>query len=316
MQFFERSNCVSCGDNFESAKKTKAIFNPWLLELTRASSVENSIDYFICSNCGTGMVTVGYGNELLESLYSDYRGVEYVKVRNKWDANYSPRLNEALQSDIEWMKWRQSCVLDALYSCQVSLDSLKICVDIGGGEGGVIPDLPNLEKFVLETNSNLILRSDVKQIWSIEDINSLKPNLVMCCGLLEHLNDPNQFLSDLASRLEPKTLIYIEVPLGVPENGKVLIRNIFILRSLARNSKIWNCILRLDRIFTELTQWRLIPIRISEHINFFSNLGLRNIVQRLDLEVHLISEFETNRNLVDSKGISFSSGWQVLCSKK
>jgi hypothetical protein len=309
-----RQNCPSC-DHHSGEQGGIGFIAPWLLKLS-GLNVENRIQNLnICAECGTGWFCFAYPDEILSSLYSDYRGKKYFNIRNHWDWSYSQELNNGLASSKSWMNWRKSCVETLLESVNFSNHEIRTCVDIGGGEGGVIPDFPNAEKYVVDSNKNLRLPPDITQLTEIEDMRKITPDFVMCCGLLEHLNEPSNFLQQLVANSGVNSVFYFEVPFGVPKVKSTLLISNSILSLLASNSFAWNFALKLDKKIKKYTHWNLLPLKISEHINFFTERGLKKLVESVDLEVLGIKIFHTNFALPDSVNVGFEYGIQVIAKQ-
>jgi hypothetical protein len=137
----------------------------------------------------------------------------------------------------------------------------------------------------------------------------------MCCGLLEHLNEPSNFLQQLVANSGVNSVFYFEVPFGVPKVKSTLLISNSILSLLASNSFAWNFALKLDKKIKKYTHWNLLPLKISEHINFFTERGLKKLVESVDLEVLGIKIFHTNFTLPDSVNVGFEYGIQVIAKQ-
>jgi hypothetical protein len=213
------------------------------------------------------------------------------------------------------MEWRKSCVENLLDAANISRHEIEICVDIGGGEGGVIPDLPNSKKYILDSNKNLRLPSDILQINDMQDLRKINPDFIMCCGLLEHLNNPSNFLEDLISNTDSTTIFYFEVPFGVPKFKKTLITSQKVLNLISSNKLIWNFALKIDKFLNMKSNLRPLPLKISEHLNFFTESGLNRLLNSSGFEVLKLQIFHTNFALPDSANVGFEYGIQALVKK-
>jgi Methyltransferase domain len=310
-----RTTCPACGHSEISHSET-AIISPWILKICKKSYTFRQTRYFLCDFCKSGYFETAYTDEELHSIYSEYRSTNYFIIRSTWDRSYTKELNSGLSSDADWMHWRQLSVESVLLKNGIDLESKIVCVDIGGGEGGVIPNFPNGKKYVLDSNENLKLPKDVSRISQISNLAKIQANIIMCCGLLEHLNHPEEFLNDLKSNSPSTELYYFEVPAGVPTRRKQALHVSFFLRFLTSSPFLWNFANKIDAYTYKIFKIHAMPLRLSEHLNFFSERGLHALMQRANLKVLTISQFETNSNLPGGKSLAFTRAWQVLAVPK
>jgi hypothetical protein len=222
-------------------------------------------------------------------------------------------LNTGLSKDPAWLEWRRNNVMDVLIHAGIPENSITRCLDIGGGEGGVIPNFSKARKYVLESNEAIQYSSDISRISNFEEISSINPDLIMCCGLLEHLNNPHEFIMRLVSSASSSKWFYFEVPAGVPTIRQGVIGKKTFLKVLNSNRMIWNIYNRLSKIILNRFSINITILRISEHLNFFTAQGLTRLMQSCNLEVVLISEFDTNMKLPDQQNLHFQTAWKVLC---
>ena len=306
-----RINCPACGHP-DHKFQSNAFIAPWVLVLAEIPETYSRIGYVLCDKCKSGFFDRAYSEKILEALYSAYRGETYFNVRNSWEPTYSRALNDGLSNSPEWMNWRKQAVNRVLLDSEMDLTKQIIVVDIGGGEGGVIPDFPLGKKYVLDSNKKISLPADINRLEDIAALETLRPDLIMCCGLLEHLNDPISFVKELVKSSPNSRYFYFEVPRGLPLKRNRFISSTWLIWILTKNRSLWNFMVRLDNSLFRKFGIHVLPIKASEHLNFFTDKGLENLINIAGLNLIKISSFSTNTNLPGSSGISFSDAWQVL----
>ena len=308
----KRTMCPACANPLSlTQEKCYATVAPWVTELSNLKRILSH--YLICPNCNSGYFDLKYTEQILSALYNSYRGDNYFKTRHKWDYSYSAKLNEGLATGAAWLAWRRSNVMEVLVDAGIPEDSITCCLDIGGGEGGVIPDFSIATKYVLESNESIQFSSEISRISSFEDIARISPTLIMCCGLLEHLNSPRDFISQLVSSAPCTEWFYFEVPAGVPAIRQGLMGRKIFLKFLSSNRLIWNSFDWLSKTMLRKFSINITVLRISEHLNFFTSKGLSKLMEKCGLEVISITQFDTNLNLPDQQNLHFEAAWKVLC---
>ncbi len=312
-----RNSCPACGETRASISGS-AILSPWVREL--ADVKKRSTRYCICDSCGSGYVMLSYSEKELSLLYGDYRGARYQEMRESWEPSYTKNLNHSLDFGNESLDHRKN-QLNKIVEMAVSGYSnlAQVVVDIGGGHGGVIPDWPNLKfKYVLDV-SNTSPAKGIVRIDSWKSLEGHRVDFVMVCGILEHLNDPLEFLNELVSNVKEintkfksatPTLFYLEVPAGIP----ILRPKWFQAFSLfcARFKFAWRIIGEL-----QTRKWaKTSPLRIAEHIQFFTATGLSTLAERAGLTVLSLEEYEGTFGVVEISGLKFENAITLIASLK
>jgi hypothetical protein len=221
MKRLKRDVCPVCDDSKKS-RLNFVLIAPWIRELTGAPKVFSS--FYVCSYCSLGWSDICYTSSELSGLYSNYREENYFRIRNKWESSYSQELNVGLNFDTTFHQTRKDFMSSLLEQTVPGFTSkCKVVVDIGGGHGAVMPDWESIShKFLVEVSTAAPTPS-IHKIPSILEIpDSLSPDLVMACGLLEHLNHPKTFVHGLTMEIKSlnpahDTLFYFEAPNGVPK---------------------------------------------------------------------------------------------------
>ena len=310
-----RVSCPACGDSSRDLQRT-ALIAPWINELASVSL--SNCQYNICQGCKSGWTDILFSKGELEKIYGDYRGKEYLRIRHKWEPSYSQRLNESLDRGDFYFKARRvelERILDQVDSN--FLQNVGVVIDVGGGHGSLIPDWPSIERRIVIDVSGVNTKEGVESIsnWSYLQ-ESQEINLVMNCMVLEHLNDPKEFLIRLRENflsycsIPEKTLFWFEVPQGVPLRSKLTFKT-WLLSLACKHSFFWSL---LDKLVVRKPEsW---PLRIAEHIQFFTGEGMCRLLQSSGFEPILVTEFEINQALEGSAGIKFSGTLAVVAKLK
>lgn len=301
----ERTACPACF-TVPNKHHSVAIIAPWVRELTGCN--KRVTKYYCCNNCKSGWAGINYSSKELQNLYDDYRGSNYVAVRRKWEASYSSEFNSSInQGDIH-MDLRRTQMHSLLTRNSPEFASEAVAVlDIGGGHGSLIPKWPKLKyKFVLDI-SGVDTEPGITRIsqWSeVRDGQLL--SLVMACGILEHLTSPKEFIDEINLQIRNRRLMnsesffYFEVPGGVPLRKKFYIK--FALATvMSLSPKLWRF---YDRI--SIKNSGRFPLRIAEHLQFFSPEGLKVLVSASNLQFVDAIEYRAKESLVDSKSVRFA----------
>jgi len=309
--------CPACGN--KSVQTGHAIISPWIRQRIAAKATKST--FHVCLDCGTGFFSYRFSPSEMKLLYADYRGSRYHGQRQAWEPTYSLALNNDLGSDESVVAMRQQELVDAL-SASHGWESGNLhqrpVVDIGGDRGQFIPTIFE-EKFVLEVSGREPV-CGVRTISELSELIDLDPGLVMACGLLEHLSDPGRFLSDITSvcRSGRQTLVYIEVPSGVPVPGlrgsSAVINSVGVVGS--RNRTIWRILDRASAYWrrTRNYDFPLSPLRQSEHLNFFTQAGLESLIQLSGGQPILLNEYTMPTQLTQSGRLAFSEVIRALYS--
>jgi len=303
------SDCPACSESSPTSTSI-AIVSPWVAELTQTSTVD-TLKYLICSSCGTGWFATWYTENMLDALYKSYRGEKYFKVRNSWEPSYTAGLNSGLNHGEKWLDGRRKQIEKSIVDAGFDPSAMQSVLDFGGGHGGVMPRFP--KRYLLEANESVQPEEGVTQIRSWDSAKSLNLDLVMCCGVLEHLNDPSELVKTI---LELNSNVYLfEVPTGTPLHRKGFARFSWCLRIVASQKLAWSLIQKIERRIKP--KWRIFfPLRCSEHLQFFTPLGLESLLTRCGLEVIELSETSPNESLINGQNLGFEVGLIAVCKKK
>lgn len=211
----------------------------------------------------------------MKKLYSDYRGENYVSVRNKWEPWYSSSYNEAHFS-IEYLTKRKAILKEFLTNSGIL--ELRSIVDIGGNTGEFIPEISGLiNRYVLDL-SNKAMPPGIMRIADLNEVDNV--DLIIYSHTLEHVSFPWLELEKLAKSCK---YLYVEVPEGIPSPNVFRKYRIFQFFAvfLSSSYKVWGS-------FSRPSAGRKLPallLRQSEHLSFFSEQTFKVIAKKQGLEV-------------------------------
>jgi hypothetical protein len=311
-----RTCCPACQSQIKRSTVI-ALTAPWVREL--ANYPLPTTEYSICADCGTGWVDLQYLPEHLDRIYSDYRGKNYFKIRNAWEPSYTSALNESMDVGKSYLDLRRASMDELIRSVDNQIfERARIVVDVGGGHGGLIPIWPNLlKKYVLDVSGvETEPGVEILNSWTELPLNEF-PDFIMVCGLLEHLNNPREFLENLRISIESlpgrasrKVLVYFEVPSGVPSRNQNTYFS--ILLKISKHRRLWRI---LDQIQNQSLR-KSLPLRIAEHVQFFTPKGMETLVNDAGYEYLDYLDYEANGILVNNKGIRFTNILGVVAQLK
>lgn len=193
------SKCIICdGECYESV--------PYLLNDSNNHSELMFNTIKLCSICGFGMAFPRPSQEALD---------EYYSAGDYWHSTISENIFQEAHEKSQAF-WRiQQC--KELISAASNISVL----DVGAGHGvigevladhisrydRVEPDAQLAAAFNLQEHN---FSSDHFQ--HLNDVGSQKYDLIFANHVLEHVIDPESFLEQLVSHLNPEGIVYIEVP--------------------------------------------------------------------------------------------------------
>jgi len=274
----------------DSTMVAYGVLAPWILELTHQDFVETNL--LNCTTCEFTYFSHRFSDFELEKLYSEYRNDSYFTVRNKWEPWYRPSINNAYKGSSTAVDVRVEFMTKIIKS--TGCRRLGTVIDIGGDEGQFFPEIPTENRLVIDL-SNKPLREGVSRISSLSEFVG-DVEFIIAAHILEHVNDPVNFVAELCDRLPKEGMLYLEVPLDLPkvrefhkkENYQ---RYLLKLSQKTRTRRVLvDFVTGLNRQFG-----RHIPhhglVKESEHINYFSEKSLKIILGKNGMtEVALNSE--------------------------
>lgn len=301
--------CPACGaQNLQ--RSFSSVVSPWVMELAN-SQTRLLPGYKICKECGTGWFELVYSDSILDALYKAYRGKDYFSIRNSWEPSYTSNLNEGLNRGNEWLLGRRAQIVESLMKAGCDLGDMDSVLDFGGGHGGVMPVFPN--RFLLEANETVVPDAGIVLVHKLDDAKNLELDLVMCCGVLEHVNFPDQLVKSIME-LNADYFLF-EVPTGVPTPRNGIAKLSKFLYFASSKKFIWRQIQSIERRVP--SSWRrLFPLRCSEHLQFFTQPGLKALLESQGLQILELTETSPNESLEDGRNLGFENGLIAVCKRK
>ena len=252
--------CGACGS--EKVSKSPAILAPfiadrvfdwapveitaeWGLKSTKVGVAHCRLNSVGCHDCASIFSDLRFCAEEVEKLYRDYRGHEYTSSRTAYEPEYKAKA-KTLHS-------RYPYLLDAESWIKGYLTPQSI-LDWGGGNG-----LNSMFKYAgnelyVHDVSGVAIGRGIKSFFEHDcDVNF---DLVTCNQVLEHVSEPLNVLTEIKRLMSDDTWLYFDLPYE-----KIMHDSIPIIERLKRK-RHWH-----------------------EHINFFTEKGVRQLVNRADLNV-------------------------------
>lgn len=163
-----------------------------------------------CKKCNMIFTEISYTDDQMDVLYFDYRGSDYVNVRDFFEPGYRT-LNVILSHNPEDHKGRINNIVGLLKLLNIDSASFKSTIDYGGDRGQNIPTSFPGDKFVYDV-SDVPVECGIKKIKDIGLIKEKKFDFIMCMHVLEHLSEPIKVLNQLKNMMHEKSYLYIELP--------------------------------------------------------------------------------------------------------
>jgi len=244
-------------------------------------SIESGIAYAMCKSlhcqtCGHLFVDYRFNQSEMVNLYTDYRGREYSSHRNIYEPGYKCQ-NESLVQGNAYNHIVEGFLSEFLPDTNITI------LDWGGDTGKNTPfrSKSSLIHIYDPSNKPAELQSAVNIFASKDFLDSYQ--LVVLANVLEHVPFPEDTLKELLNRMTSKTILYVEVPY----------------------EKIQACAQK-DPPYSLQAQ----KLHWHEHISFFSESSLREVLQRCGLHILKVSAVEID---CASTGVSFTNILQAAC---
>jgi len=213
-------------------------------------TIPNGMVYSICNslfccNCKLLFLDIRFSETELANLYNNYRGDEYVTLRNYYEPGYTQR-NKLLNSSER--------LIDKIEFFLAPLISFPLTtLDWGGGSGKNTP-FQNQENDIdiYDIDDNPVI-GHAKHI-NKQTAFSKRYDLVVCSHVLEHIPYPLDTILEIKNTMDESSTLYIEVP--------------------------YEDIVQFEQpdIHIKKNHWH-------EHINFFSPDSLRKLLENCGLSI-------------------------------
>jgi hypothetical protein len=279
-----QADCPICHSN---SSEYHSIIAPWITELANLPLTPSK--YFSCNNCSYSWFS-RFSDNLVHSLYSKYRSESYYAVRHSWEPWFSKNDNKAFD-ETSSIKASNSVSgrkrdIEAIFDLSgLSLKQINGCLDFGGDSGQFIPNDIKGVKYVVDQQIASSYNVDsITYVSDIEVIEKKSLGLIMCCMVLEHVNDVNETIRDLVKLLSINGFLYIEVPMDSFRVSKFhqtwfyekylnfLSDHGYLFQLLDFATGVW----RLS--FKSIPFWGV--LKQSEHINYFNYPTIQALLEK------------------------------------
>jgi len=271
-------SCPICNSEKGSKFLGYAVISPWIRKLIACKATRSSL--FNCLWCRNSWFTYRYSFSEMESIYSDYRGNKYLRIRNEWEPWYNENYNDGHFAHY-FVSTRKAAIAGFIEK-YLDAEELFNIIDVGGDIGQFIPDFAQSTlKYVFDV-SDKVLANGVERISNEASIKNM--DLVISAHVLEHLDRP---LDEIKKLLTFGKNLYVEVPLGYPESNRR--RRSYTLNrfavAAAKNHFLWRNLTSPSAGRDARGAWLKTSIlRQSEHINFFSLDGFSKLLKSIGVE--------------------------------
>ncbi len=256
----EMMHCPFCLGEPAAGEICWAIVSPWIREL--GVTKRRVCRYLTCQKCKVGWFSLRYSDEGLANLYRNYRGKNYITVRNKWEPWYDEKYNDR-HEDHQWMRLRAEAIKSFLRGL-VDISKSEV-VDVGG-DTGQIAELLGAKSFrVVEVSDRVVTsKSETQPL----------PSIAVLAHVIEHVSFPREFLENIVQNHDA---VYVEVPDGIPA-------------ITARRKSVFQAALGLLASLFPIT-WKPFAnpsagrqkpaqlLRVSEHLTFFEQSSFHSLLR-------------------------------------
>jgi hypothetical protein len=266
-------SCVCCGNT--SLCASPAILMPfvahralgwqpveidesWGLMTIRKGMAYSICNSLLCGVCGLLFLDIRFSERELDALYADYRGADYVALRERYEPGYALR-NQTFDAGIRYLD-------DVEAFLSPHLPASPNVLDWGGDTGRNTPFAGRRALCHVYDISNKAVLAGVANVDRATAFATAY-DLVVCSNVLEHVPYPSELIAELRGTMTRDTILYIEVP------HEEVVRTHRGPEALNLKKRHWH-----------------------EHINFFSRESLLRLLANsglavvADHELHIVAE--------------------------
>jgi hypothetical protein len=200
-----------------------------------------------CQCCGLLFLDYRFSDDEMTRLYQGYRDERYNRERQHYEPGYA--------AASQHYGGRAAYIADVERWLESRVPSNPAVLD-WGGDSGINTPLLGRSRFTHVYDISSVAPIAGVQAVDLDAIKHYRYDLITCSQVLEHVAYPHHILAGIAESLGDETLLYLEVP------REALIRDNPGSKRLAALKRHWH-----------------------EHINFFTEQSLRELVQRAGLQV-------------------------------
>ena len=282
--------CLACGNDDLEIKD--AVISKFLLERIWNNSISDKTNICHCKKCGFAFYSLRPNEDEMNKHYKNYRDDFYQKQRQKYDSWYTKDINNLFDDPIAY-KNRQRFT-NKFLSKHIDATLIKSVLDYGGNTGIHIPQIfKNAKKYVFDISCVKTI-DGVQGFNNLDDVKKQKYDFVISTEVLEHLSDPNQILKQLKELIAENGYLFIEVPFDSP----------FYKHKTSKLQFLFNKYFSFKVILDRFLQERKYPFIMHEHINYFTENSLKEMLEKIGLTVLDISTHITKCAQYNREGIS------------
>ena len=165
---------------------------------------------FLCKRCTFVFYGYRYSASELSKLYSE----DYSQKRSKYISAFEKTSFKQDGITALARHRRKSMVLNEYLKLRCWHDGVTNILDIGGWSGENIPNISlYTNKYVQDKSNHQIKEPGVRSY--NDSVDSIMFDMVMATHVIEHVTKPDEFLCNLAEKLDDSGLVYIEFPFDI-----------------------------------------------------------------------------------------------------
>jgi hypothetical protein len=287
-------SCQCCGSR--ELDSYPAGIAPFIVEYVLDGKAESS-RLFECKACGFRFYETRYTDAEAATLYGDYRGERYFRVRHRHEPWYTRAFNEGLgkTGGIEVRQNEIGAWIDRLRP------SATTVLDYGGDRGQFLPVRPTLTRYVYDI-SGVEPEPGVTAFATRADLGRRTFDALVLSQVLEHGSEVGQILDHARALATRGAALVVEVPfehfdlrlMGRSPRYQRYIDTVLRTPVVSRAFDFYSAACRL--------KLGVIPPlgfpRMHEHINYFSGQSLRAALDTRGFEVVSCSQETTSSGRV------------------
>jgi hypothetical protein len=167
----------------------------------RAYTICNSLQ---CKDCRFLFSDIRFDDTELQALYRDYRGDEYVALRERYEPGYAER-NRGFSAEVPWLRESERFVGE-----QLRTGSPRV-LDFGGDTGINTPFRSTASLCHIYDISDVETLDGVKSV-TYAEARATEYDLLISTQVLEHVPEPLDVMVEMRDCMSPDTLLFLELP--------------------------------------------------------------------------------------------------------
>lgn len=265
-QFFERNECPACGHKCIKSIFKRRFDDPLVQDYLSIEypSAKNMIfpseiffDVSVCLGCELNFQRYVFKEECVGTVYNDWMDQ-----------------NAALEDHVNNGSWKieyYKKILKYAASYLKKLPGQISFLDYGAGFGASLEVASEMgfKVHAIEYSEARIAYLKSKGIQAFNGFHNGRYDFIICDQVLEHVTHPNELIKTISQLLAPNGLLYLAVP-NCANIRKKLLRAECISNPIAYHAALANA-----------------SIGAFQHINFFNNTSLTNLIRNNGLQPFL-----------------------------